>query len=44
MKNWKALIAGFLILCVLPILPGTVVFSEEAGEEEEAAEEAIPES
>ena len=43
MKNWKALIAGFLILCMLPVLPGTVAFSEEVSEGEEA-EETLPES
>ncbi len=43
MKNWKALIAGFLILCMLPVFPGTVAFSEEVSEGEEA-EETLPES
>lgn len=45
MKNWKALIAGFLVLCLLPLLPYTAVYSEEAGEELEAEEEdPIPDS
>lgn len=32
MKNWKALIAGFLVLCLMPVFPYTVVLSEENGE------------
>lgn len=39
MKNWKALIAGFLVLCLLPLLPYTLVYSEEAGEEQQAEDE-----
>lgn len=44
MKNWKALIAGFLVLCLLPLMaPYTPVRAEEGGEEQET-EEPIPES
>ena len=43
MKNWKALIAGFLVLCLLPLaMPQTYVRAEE--EEEQETEEPIPES
>lgn len=44
MKNWKALIAGFLVLCLLPLMmPYTAVRAEEGGEEQET-EDPIPES
>jgi D-alanyl-D-alanine carboxypeptidase/uncharacterized membrane protein len=45
MKNWKALIAGFLVLCLLPITPYTTAFSEENEEAVEYEEEdPIPDS
>lgn len=43
MKNWKALIAGFLVLCLLPFMPSVTAWSEEA-EEEQSAEDAVAES
>lgn len=44
MKNWKALIAGFLVLCLLPLMtPYPVVRAEEGGEEQET-EDPVPES
>jgi D-alanyl-D-alanine carboxypeptidase/uncharacterized membrane protein len=45
MKNWKALIAGFLVLCLMPIMPYTIAFSEENEEAAEYEEEdPIPDS
>lgn len=45
MKNWKALIVGFLVLCLMPVLPYTMAFSEESVEQEEDQEEdPIPDS
>ena len=43
MKNWKAVIAGLLFICLSALMPFTVVFSEEENQEEET-EETIPES
>lgn len=44
MKNWKALIAGFLVFCLLSLaVPYATVRAEEGGEEQET-EEPIPES
>lgn len=43
MKNWKAVIAGMLLICLSALMPITVVFSEEDYQEEET-EEPIPES
>ena len=43
MKNWKAVIAGMLLICLSALMPFTVVFSEEEIQEEET-EEPIPES
>lgn len=45
MKNWKAVLTGFLVLCLLMGMPYPAVLAEEAGEEqEEETEEAIPDS
>lgn len=44
MKKWKALIAGVLVLCLVPITSYSTVFAEEAEEEQEAEEDPIPES
>lgn len=43
MKNWKAVIAGMLILCLSACMPFTVALAEEENQEEET-EEPIPES
>lgn len=43
MKNWKAVIAGMLLICLSALMPITVVFSEEEGQQEET-QEPIPES
>lgn len=43
MKNWKSLIAGLLILCLIPLLPCSVIFAEEI-EEGQEAEDPFPES
>ncbi len=40
MRSWKALIAGFLIFCLLPVWPGAPVSADEAGEEWEAEDQA----
>lgn len=48
MKNWKALIAGFLVLCLMPVMPYAVALSEEDGEaveyEEDQEEDSFPDS
>lgn len=43
MKNWKAVIAGLLFLCLSALMPFTVVFAEEESQEQET-EDPIPES
>lgn len=43
MKNWKAYVAGFLVLCLCLMTPLTSAFAEENHEEQET-EEPIPES
>lgn len=45
MKNWKALIAGFLVLCLIPVLPYTTAFSEESVDQgEDQEEDPVPDS
>lgn len=43
MKNWKAVIAGLLVLCLLVMTPFSFVYAEESGEEQET-EKTIPDS
>ncbi len=43
MKNWRALIAGTLVLCLFPMLPAGYVQAEEISEEQET-EDPVPES
>lgn len=43
MKKWKSLIAGLLILCLIPLLPCSVIFAEEI-EEGQEAEDPFPKS
>lgn len=43
MKNWKAAIAGFLVLCLLVLVPFRMLSAEEEMEEQET-EEVIPDS
>lgn len=44
MKKWKALIAGVIVLCLVPVTPYTLNCAEEAEEGQEAEEDPIPES
>lgn len=45
MKNWKAVLTGFLVLCLLIFAPVAATFAEEDAEgQEEETEEAIPDS
>lgn len=44
MKNWKSLVAGCLLLCLLILVPGAGCLAEEAGEPQEETEEPIPDS
>ncbi len=47
MKSWKARVTGFLVLCLIPLLPYTAVCAEESAEyEKELGEEedSLPES
>lgn len=43
MKNWKAVIAGMLLICLSALMPITVVFSEEENQQEKT-EDPIPDS
>lgn len=43
MKNWKTVLAGFLVFCLLVMTPFSLVYAEEGGEEQET-EEPIPDS
>ena len=44
MKNWKTVLAGFLVFCLLIVTPFSFVFAEEEYWEEQETEEPIPDS
>lgn len=44
MRHWKYAVTGFFMFCLLLLIPFTVTYSEENGEEQEQTEDPIPDS
>lgn len=44
MRHWKYAVTGFFMFCLLLLIPVTVTYSEENGEEQEQTEDPIPDS